>query len=332
MKNKTKSLIKRIFALVAVFFIVALSIIPCFAYYGDSYSAYTAYSVPFYFDTLYTPYMISDDYEGFESYRFGGMLSFENNSMHSLFKMEYPGNAIVSGYDSSNGTFYASEYFSYLYFETSSSYAEFFNADYILSASNFIINPSKDDFEIYITANVDFDYIEFSCVYVELGDNSNGELKTYTKYDQFENEFNISLDDELRRQCFGDVDVFVYALTIQFHVGGIDNYIDYTIIFDESESLMERNYSAFHMDRNGNIIDVENNSMLPIEEFYKSLGLKEYKTSFENYTADYTSWIGNAVGGFLNMELFPFFSIGGILLICVAIGLVGYFLKIFMGG
>lgn len=47
---------------------------------------------------------------------------------------------------------------------------------------------------------------------------------------------------------------------------------------------------------------------------------------------DYTSWIGTAVGGFLNMELMPNFSLGGILAILIAFAITMLFLKFFAGG
>lgn len=47
---------------------------------------------------------------------------------------------------------------------------------------------------------------------------------------------------------------------------------------------------------------------------------------------DYTSWIGTAVGGFLNMELMPNFAIGGVLAILIGFSIVMLFLKYFAGG
>lgn len=48
--------------------------------------------------------------------------------------------------------------------------------------------------------------------------------------------------------------------------------------------------------------------------------------------ADFTGWIATATSGFLNFELFPNFSIGGVLAILVGFSLVILFLKIFAGG
>lgn len=47
---------------------------------------------------------------------------------------------------------------------------------------------------------------------------------------------------------------------------------------------------------------------------------------------DFTGWIANATSGFLNFELMPNFSIGGVLAILVGFSLVILFLKIFAGG
>lgn len=47
---------------------------------------------------------------------------------------------------------------------------------------------------------------------------------------------------------------------------------------------------------------------------------------------DFTGWLAVAVGGFLDFQLFGNITIGGMLAVCVAIGLVMAFLKIFSGG
>lgn len=70
--------------------------------------------------------------------------------------------------------------------------------------------------------------------------------------------------------------------------------------------------------------------------------------NFENYLAgtselpngddvpgvntDFTSWLAVATGGFLNTELWPNFSIGGMLAILVSFSVVMIFLKVFAGG
>lgn len=47
---------------------------------------------------------------------------------------------------------------------------------------------------------------------------------------------------------------------------------------------------------------------------------------------DFTSWLAVATGGFLNTELWPNFSIGGMLAILVSFSVVMIFLKVFAGG
>lgn len=47
---------------------------------------------------------------------------------------------------------------------------------------------------------------------------------------------------------------------------------------------------------------------------------------------DMTSWIGTAVGGFLNMELMPYFSIGGVLAIIIGFAVLMMILKWLAGG
>lgn len=48
--------------------------------------------------------------------------------------------------------------------------------------------------------------------------------------------------------------------------------------------------------------------------------------------ADYTSWIATAVGGFLDFELFPGFTFGGILMVFIAFSCVMWFLRLVGGG
>lgn len=52
----------------------------------------------------------------------------------------------------------------------------------------------------------------------------------------------------------------------------------------------------------------------------------------EDVNVDFTSWIAVAVGGFLGFEIFPGFSLIGILAIVIAISLVLFFLKMMRGG
>lgn len=47
---------------------------------------------------------------------------------------------------------------------------------------------------------------------------------------------------------------------------------------------------------------------------------------------DFTTWLGHSVSGFMDFTIFSNITIGGILYVCIAIGLVLAFLKIFAGG
>lgn len=330
MKKKKNSLKKRIFALVAVFLIVTLSIVPCFAY-SSSYGYANSYEfVPFYFDTLCRPYVVDGETERYESYRFGSMLSFYGES-YSIVRYYPISNYFDVSYDDNNDIYTLNGYRAKSDFDYVLNGVQFLDMEYYLKASNFFINPIEDDFVIEINSNVDIN-CEVSVAYIDLGENSDGEVKTYiTLGSSDSNAFYFSLDNALADIGIFD-DVFVYAFNINFYANDIVDSINYTIKFHESETLKERNLNLIYFDSQGEVSSIDLNSMSPLEEFFKSLGVIEYKSAFENYTADYTSWIGTAVGGFLNMELAPFFSIGGILLICVALGLVGYFLKVFMGG
>lgn len=50
------------------------------------------------------------------------------------------------------------------------------------------------------------------------------------------------------------------------------------------------------------------------------------------YEGDYTGWLGTAVGGFLDFELFPGFTLGGMLGILISFSFIMLFLKFFAGG
>lgn len=47
---------------------------------------------------------------------------------------------------------------------------------------------------------------------------------------------------------------------------------------------------------------------------------------------DLASWLDSSVGGFMGLEIFPGFSIGGIMSVVVGVALLSFFLKLFMGG
>lgn len=51
-----------------------------------------------------------------------------------------------------------------------------------------------------------------------------------------------------------------------------------------------------------------------------------------DFSGDYGSWLGTAVGGFMDLELFPNFKIGGIMSTIVSVCLLMVFLKFFAGG
>ena len=61
-----------------------------------------------------------------------------------------------------------------------------------------------------------------------------------------------------------------------------------------------------------------------------------YRIGMQNgngeFSGDYGGWIATAVGGFMSLEIFPNFTLGGILGVAVAVGLLLMFLKFFAGG
>lgn len=77
----------------------------------------------------------------------------------------------------------------------------------------------------------------------------------------------------------------------------------------------------------------DNYSMPNMTKYVNTFGVEPPPTPLPpDYEVDFTSWIGTAVGGFLNMELMPYFSIGGVLAILVGFSIVMLFLKFFAGG
>lgn len=70
-----------------------------------------------------------------------------------------------------------------------------------------------------------------------------------------------------------------------------------------------------------------------IKEGYANGKTDGYSIGFEEATKsmDFTTWIGNAVKGFLDFTLFGNVTLGGMLGVCVAVGCVMLFLKFFAG-
>lgn len=79
----------------------------------------------------------------------------------------------------------------------------------------------------------------------------------------------------------------------------------------------------------GTTNDVYNRYGYP--DWHKYDNSRSHKISTD-VEVDFTGWIATATSGFLNFELLPNFSIGGVLAILVGFSLVILFLKIFAGG
>lgn len=75
--------------------------------------------------------------------------------------------------------------------------------------------------------------------------------------------------------------------------------------------------------------DVEN--WVSNQKYIDVLDDKIQKLGYE-FERDYTSWLITAVGGFMDFEIVPGFSIGGMFSIVAMIALVAYILKMFLGG
>lgn len=68
-----------------------------------------------------------------------------------------------------------------------------------------------------------------------------------------------------------------------------------------------------------------------VYSFYNSLGIK-YSAPAPVNDADYSSWLSTAVGGFLDFQIFPGFSLAGALGVVIGLGIFVYLLKVFAGG
>lgn len=75
--------------------------------------------------------------------------------------------------------------------------------------------------------------------------------------------------------------------------------------------------------------DIEN--WISNQKYIDVLDDKLQNLGFE-FERDYTSWLITAVGGFMDFEIVPGFSIGGMFSIVAMIALVAYILKMFLGG
>lgn len=77
-------------------------------------------------------------------------------------------------------------------------------------------------------------------------------------------------------------------------------------------------------------------NLIVYENVYNSLALFVDRSVYGFFPLDsdvnFTSWISTAVSGFLTPEIIPGVSIGGILIVCIAIPLLLAFLKFFAGG
>lgn len=86
-------------------------------------------------------------------------------------------------------------------------------------------------------------------------------------------------------------------------------------------------YLHFYADR---MLDTEFSSTM--SDYYSYAYNNGFANGDGGFTRDYSGWIANAVSGFTSLEIFPNFSIGGVLGAIVALCLLILFLKFFAGG
>lgn len=334
MKNKTKSLKTRIFALVAVVCLLGASVLSCLAFDEFGASATNFGTVPIYFNTNYTVFYTDwADISGWDDYTWGTPITFGDDNTYMISFPPY--NTVVAYESGSDYTTFYHEMGSYSFSSIYDGYSVLgINAYYDISCGNFLIDTAEDYFAFEIQTNGLYDYAVSGVYTVIEGDADIVGDVQYFALDgsSFNNQIRYDLTDYLADMVGNDSLIFVSALTIEWESNErIDNSYQ-EVVWAQNETVMERNLNGARISYDDTPIVSDLMFYDAISQLFENLGIEKYKDSFVNYTADYTSWLGVAVGGFLNMELFPFFSIGGILLICVAIGLVGYFLKVFMGG
>lgn len=135
------------------------------------------------------------------------------------------------------------------------------------------------------------------------------EVDTYVKQDTQQESINFALIfDELQNYNSRDE----YAIR--------DMYIKFNLSYNDTSSTNP--YIITDM----GYVNYENTS---ITDILTSLNKQVLLVPIEH---DYTSWLVKAVGGFLDTEIVPGFSIGGIFGVVLMIALLSYILKMFLGG
>lgn len=118
---------------------------------------------------------------------------------------------------------------------------------------------------------------------------------------------------------------------------------EWLITFCELESIPDGGYPSVYSFTDGDtslevvycldseaVIQAQFSSAL--SDYYNGAYRRGVANGDGEFSGDYGSWLSTAVGGFMSFEIFPNFSIGGILGVCVAVGLLMMFLKFFAGG
>lgn len=210
----------------------------------------------------------------------------------------------------------------------------------------FLMLPEQYYFDIVVNMDV-----------VSLVDGSTYSLSDYTETltsayvplfdiswlpDIFVSGGDVPVGPPLPDQDFSLVQISNLTIDVEFHEGASPaafGVMDTVIAYSDGDPyytqsidvplnlLSSRDISG---DNNGSYQDAYNNGY----NAGVSVGRNEGYNAGINAGANgsWTAWIGTAVGGFMSFELFNGITLGGILIVCIAFGLVFLFLKYFAGG
>lgn len=360
MQKKKTSLKKRIFALLAVGAILAITAIPCFA--SDTST-----------DTLEVGRVITTQYNvtsGYDNYEYivnnfdgffanGNNISFNGDPMYSQYYMGIEvENASIIDFVSSSKYDYSNNVYPYNKISLFPSNGTGVNDTITLNITDYYVWMAYDtttesliqegieiDFfgRLYEYSNLDYSNatVSIECRYYEL---LNGDLQPkYVQYDyplatldidDDENTLTVNLSDV---EFFGEPDwneetmclYYIEYFFISFDFGDVDSTtfqrinVEYALM---PEIEFEYNGEQYTLTTQNDF----NNFRLGL---YSSNDDGGYDVTIPSeFIRPYADWIASAVGGFFSIQLFPGFYLGGLIVTIIAFALVMWWLKMFGGG
>lgn len=156
-------------------------------------------------------------------------------------------------------------------------------------------------------------------------------------FDTFELNMDREKYDELSLSEFEAYNLYVVEFSNYFR-NNTTYYSESPLNITESVDVNGNVTRSFTDGDGGMYLHYYVDRMLPeeISSTYSDYYGLAYRHGFSNgdggFSGDYAAWLGTSVSGFMDLELFPNFSIGGVLSVIVAICLLLVFLKFFSGG